>query len=649
MASGREIASEELERPLKKQQTAPSSLVLTLQPQHQPQPQSQPQQGVIAKPPNQDDKQQIFMFYNLLQPGLGLGSSRLPKFSHDQHKVGKQGVKELRENGTIRNPTKVSPNASFCISPISQHIASNIFQTLSSFLTLASLQKQLNAGTYLVCRLHLPLIPPSSSSPPHEGLPEMTFDHYAASGKVKARELGAAKIAFEWLSSTETYQQVMRHKEETKKLEPRPTLDLPSPPPHPSGPPQVGGAATRSKRQKQVHGMASEGFARGAELLLLSSSIYESPLSSFRILRMASQSMHQLSKAAEDGKGWPRLPGFRLDPSRPVCKFDVRGSCKDVMCAGQHLQEGDLEGEGVFEELRRRIAACNPDSRGQVQGSGPGPRGQVQGPITGSKEVLLGLINELCSCKLTVAEAARACSQSREVGSTSTSNSNNLFSGVASVVSSSNLEDPLPIYPGHSFSTTAFSNQLLSTTPCPFSFSSTFGPSFSSPPLPFLPPWLSNGSPGDGCPLRGLDWIHLSSKPASCLSEEEQRARDKTHQASSRADRYFLPSIANVNASAPQETTHQKAAPPTPTPTLHEMEEGLTRAASQLGGSPKAWMTAVFHHLGLIQGQLLGSSTTNKGFTLAPSSGHTTDQRKAAASALRSALRAHPNHPPLLR
>lgn len=45
------------------------------------------------------------------------------------------------------------------------------------------------------------------------------------------------------------------------------------------------------------------------------------------------------------------------DPAWPLCVFDVRGSCKDAGCPGQHLRDGMLPGALACGELRARMAA----------------------------------------------------------------------------------------------------------------------------------------------------------------------------------------------------------------------------------------------------------------------------------------------------
>ena len=48
-------------------------------------------------------------------------------------------------------------------------------------------------------------------------------------------------------------------------------------------------------------------------------------------------------------------------------------------------------------------------------------------------------------------------------------------------------------------------------------------------------------APGDGCPLRGLDWLTLQSRgSAPVLLAEELRVRPKPAAAGARQDRYFL-------------------------------------------------------------------------------------------------------------
>ena len=58
----------------------------------------------------------------------------------------------------------------------------------------------------------------------------------------------------------------------------------------------------------------------------------------FRLLRL-SEAIDLLpqdgSMAAATSSMMPVLVGEALDPSWPVCKFDVRGSCKDSRCTMQ--------------------------------------------------------------------------------------------------------------------------------------------------------------------------------------------------------------------------------------------------------------------------------------------------------------------------
>ena len=131
-------------------------------------------------------------------------------------------------------------------------------------------------------------------------------------------------------------------------------------------------------------------------------------------------------------------------------------------------------------------------------------------------------------------------------------------------------------------------------------------------------PWLSAASPGLGQPLRGLDWLSLSSDPASSLTEAERRDRDRPL---ARADRYFpvvpsatLPTAAPFSAAAlsdpaskhshsvtdagPSAAALVSGSSTRPPSRLTSATEAISEAR-RLGSTPGAWISACLRLLGL--------------------------------------------------
>ncbi|GAX73833.1 hypothetical protein CEUSTIGMA_g1283.t1, partial [Chlamydomonas eustigma] len=379
-----------------------------------------------------------------------------------------------------------------------------------------------------------------------------------------------------------------------------------------------------------------------------------------------------------------------LDPAWPICKFDVRGTCKDRRCSMQHLSDGTLDHNQVQQELRLRQQACqsarldnsHPSEKGFTMGrpilvgSPPikDPKGQLNSravaspalisapaipsssshghklvsnptPPAGSTAVTSSLTMyapqtsvgvhvdaaRLRSCGLYVVDAAAACRGLPALVQLHSSRGR----AVPLETRLRMAQDvPTPVYAGSCIP--AFSSLLLSSVPLPSRQQQL--------------PWLSAASPGAGMPLKGLDWMSLSATPAPCLTDSELRERDRP---AARTDRYFpVPSSSNSSLAAaavpsslmPSQVVkdnssssngrnliHSTNSSGSSVLSLREICLGAAALAAAHGGTPVAWIRACLKMLGY------------------DGPGHSSTERAAALEVLLQGLAVHPEHPEILR
>ncbi|KAG1671564.1 hypothetical protein FOA52_011287 [Chlamydomonas sp. UWO 241] len=204
-----------------------------------------------------------------------------------------------------------------------------------------------------------------------------------------------------------------------------------------------------------------------------------------------------------------------MDPTWPICKFDVRGSCKDPRCGMQHLRDGVLTADGAARQLASRL---------HVFGMAEAGAGAATALNAGA---LAKSVRSMRSSGLYIVDAALRSTQHRNsvttagvlqpgvaagddtadatVAGSGKEHANAHAHAVAVAVAATRerlaLDVPAPLYAIHASSGTAsaFSSLLLSPVPTPRGHHA----------------WLCCASPGCGTPLGGLDWLGLSTQWAS--------------------------------------------------------------------------------------------------------------------------------------